>query len=171
MARVSPDADTGAILTPIYQSTTYIQESIEEYLDKGFSYARTGNPTVTTLEKKIAGLESGYGAACFSTGMAATISVIAGTMKAGDHCVISDCSYGGTNRICREHFAVNMGMEFDFVDFRDPEIVRAAIKPNTKLIFSETPTNPTLNLVDIEAVSAIAKEHGIVHCEIGRAHV
>ena len=161
---VNPDPTTGAILTPIYYSTTFIQESVEKYLEKGYSYSRSGNPTVRALEERIAGLENGYGATCVSTGMAATTTVICGTMNAGDHCVISDCSYGGTNRICREHFAVNMGMEFDFVDFRDPEIVRAAIKPNTKLIFSETPTNPTLNLVDIEAVSAIAKEHGIVHC-------
>jgi cystathionine gamma-lyase len=161
---VNPDPETGAVLTPIYYSTTFVQESVDKYLEKGYSYSRSGNPTVRALEERIAGLENGYGATCVSTGMAATTTVICGTMNAGDHCVISDCSYGGTNRICREHFAVNMGMEFDFVDFRDPEIVRAHIKPNTKLIFSETPTNPTLNLVDIEAISDIAKEHGIVHC-------
>jgi cystathionine gamma-lyase len=161
---VVPDPRTGAVLTPIFYSTTFVQESVEKYLEKGYSYSRSGNPTVRALEERIAGLENGYGATCVSTGMAATTTVIMGTMNSGDHCVISDCSYGGTNRICREHFAENMGMEFDFVDFRDPEIVRAAIKPNTKLIFSETPTNPTLNLVDIEAVSAIAKEHGIIHC-------
>jgi cystathionine beta-lyase/cystathionine gamma-synthase len=163
-AGVTPDPRTGAVLSPIFYSTTFVQESVDKYLEKGFSYSRSGNPTVRALEERIAKLENGVGATCVSTGMAATTTVIAGTMNAGDHCVISDCSYGGTNRICREHFAENMGMEFDFVDFRDPEIVRAAIKPNTKLIFSETPTNPTLNLVDIEAVSAIAKEHGIVHC-------
>jgi len=159
---VSPDADTGAILTPIYQSTTYIQESIEQYLDKGFSYARTGNPTVTTLENKIAKLESGYGAACFSTGMAATISVIAGTMKAGDHCVITNCSYGGTNRACRTMFT-DMGMSFDFIDFTDLANIEAHIKPNTKLIFSESPANPTLTLTDLSAVSALAKRKGLLH--------
>ena len=158
---VEPDPRTGAVLSPIFYSTTFVQESVEKYLEKGFSYSRSGNPTVRALEERIAKLENGVGATCVSTGMAATTTVIAGTMNAGDHCVISDCSYGGTNRICREHFSENMGMEFDFVDFRDLEIVRAAIKPNTKLIFSETPTNPTLNLVDIEAISAIAKEHGI----------
>ena len=161
---VEPDPRTGAVLTPIFYSTTFIQESVDKYLEKGYSYSRSGNPTVRALEERIAGLENGFGATCVSTGMAATTTVIMGTMNAGDHCVISDCSYGGTNRICREHFAENMNMEFDFVDFRDPEIVRAAIKPNTKLIFSETPTNPTLNLVDIEAISAIANEHDIVHC-------
>mmetsp|Transcript_23946 Transcript_23946/g.57197 ORF Transcript_23946/g.57197 Transcript_23946/m.57197 type:complete len:425 (-) Transcript_23946:256-1530(-) len=159
---ITPDAMSGAILTPIYQSTTYIQDSIEEYLDKGFSYARTGNPTVTTLERKIAGLESGYGAACFSTGMAATISVIAGTMKAGDHCVITNCSYGGTNRACRTMFT-DMGMTFDFIDFTDLANIEAHIKPNTKLIFSESPANPTLTLTDLTAVSELAKRKGLLH--------
>ena len=163
-AGVVPDERTGAVLTPIFYSTTFVQESVEKYLEKGYSYSRSGNPTVKALEERIATLENGYGATCVSTGMAATTTVICGTMNAGDHCVISDRSYGGTNRICREHFTENMGMEFSFVDFRDPEIVRAAIQPNTKLIFSETPTNPTLALVDLEAVSAIANEHGIVHC-------
>jgi len=161
-AGVSPDPITGAILTPIYQSTTYIQDSIEEYLGKGFSYARTGNPTVTTLENKIAQLESGAGAACFGTGMAATISVISGTMKAGDHCVITDCSYGGTNRACRTMFT-DMGMEFDFVDFVDVANIEKHIKPNTKLIFSESPANPTLTLTDLTAVSQLAKSRGILH--------
>lgn len=91
-AGVNPDPISGAILTPIYQSTTYIQDSIEQYLEKGYSYSRTNNPTVTTLEEKIAQLEGGYGAACFGTGMAATIAVVSGTMKAGDHCVITNCS-------------------------------------------------------------------------------
>merc|ERR1719420_2842435 len=94
--------------------------------------------------------------------MAATTAAISATMKAGDHCVITDCSYGGTNRSCREFFTP-LGMEFTFTDFRDPENVRKAMKPNTKLVFSETPANPTLSLVDIEAVSAIAKAGGAVH--------
>ncbi len=79
---------TGAILTPIYQSTTYIQDSIDDYLSKGYSYSRTTNPTVTALENKVAALEGAEGAVCFGTGMAATIAVISATMKAGDHCVI-----------------------------------------------------------------------------------
>jgi len=161
-AGVNPDPISGAILTPIFQSTTYIQDSIEEYLDKGFSYARTGNPTVKVLENKIAELESGAGAACFGTGMAATISVVSGTMQAGDHCVITNCSYGGTNRACRTMFT-DMGMEFDFIDFTDIANIEAHIKPNTKLIFSETPANPTLTLTDLAAVSALAKSKGILH--------
>jgi cystathionine beta-lyase/cystathionine gamma-synthase len=159
---VNPDPVSGAILTPIYQSTTYIQDSIEDYLGKGFSYARTNNPTVTALENKIAGLESGAGAACFGTGMAATISVISGTMQAGDHCVITNCSYGGTNRACRTMFT-DMGMEFDFIDFTDLANIEKHIKPNTKLIFSESPANPTLTLTDLTAVSKLAKSKGILH--------
>jgi len=161
-AGVSPDPISGAILTPIYQSTTYIQDSIEEYLDKGYSYARTNNPTVSVLENKIAELEGGYGAACFGTGMAATISVVSGMMNAGDHCVITNCSYGGTNRACRTMFT-DMGMTFDFIDFTDVSNIEAHIKPNTKLIFSETPANPTLTLTDLTAVSALAKSRGIPH--------
>jgi len=161
-AGVNPDPNNGAILTPIFQSTTYIQESIEEYLGKGYSYARTNNPTVSVLENKIAALEGGYGAACFGTGMAATIAVVSGMMNAGDHCVITNCSYGGTNRACRTMFT-DMGMTFDFIDFTDVSNVEAHIKPNTKLIFSESPANPTLTLTDIAAVSALAKSRGIPH--------
>jgi len=161
-AAVSPEKESGAILTPLYLSTTFVQESVEKYLAKGYSYSRTNNPTVTTLEKKLAEVERGYGSSCFGTGMAATTSVISAMMKAGDHCVITDCSYGGTNRSCREFFTP-LGMEFDFVDFTDPENVRQAIKPNTKLIFSETPANPVLTLTDLDAISAIAKENNIAH--------
>ena len=135
---------------------------MEEYLDKGFSYARTGNPTVTALENKIAALESGAGAACFGTGMAATNSVISATMKAGDHCVITECSYGGTNRACREMWT-DMGMTFTFIDFTDVANIEKHLQPNTKLIFSETPANPTLTLTDLSAVSALAKSKGILH--------
>merc|ERR1712032_1262667 len=134
----------------------------EKYLAKGYSYSRTNNPTVTALEQKLAAVEGGVGACAFGTGMAATTSVISGTMKAGDHCVITDCSYGGTNRSCREFFTP-LGMEFTFTDFRDPDNVRKAMKPNTKLIFSETPANPTLSLCDVEALSKIAKDHGAKH--------
>ena len=161
-AALSPDPNNGAILTPIFQSTTYIQESIEQYLERGYSYSRTNNPTVTTLENKIGILEGGYGAVCFGTGMAATIAVVSGMMKAGDHCVITNCSYGGTNRACRTMFT-DMGMEFEFIDFTDVDNVAKHIRPNTKLIFSESPANPTLTLTDIAAVSKIAKSKGIPH--------
>merc|ERR1740130_1015399 len=161
-AAVSPEEKSGAVLTPLYLSTTFVQESVDKYLAKGYSYSRTNNPTTTALETKLAEIEGGFGACAFGTGMAATTSVISATMKAGDHCVITDCSYGGTNRSCREFFTP-LGMEFTFVDFRDPENVRNAMKPNTKLVFSETPANPTLSLVDLQAVSDIAHAGGAYH--------
>merc|ERR1719272_1634699 len=161
-AAVSPDEKSGAILTPLFLSTTFVQDSVEDYLAKGYSYSRTNNPTVSTLEAKIAEVENGFGASCFGTGMAATTSAICATMKAGDHCVITECSYGGTNRSCREFFTP-LGMEFTFCDFTDPENVRKAMRPNTTLIFSETPANPVLTLTDIEEISKIAKEAGAVH--------
>jgi cystathionine beta-lyase/cystathionine gamma-synthase len=161
-AAVEPEEKSGAILTPLILSTTFVQESVETYLAKGFSYSRTNNPTVTALENKLAAIEGGAGACAFGTGMAATTSAISGTMKAGDHCVITECSYGGTNRSCREFFSP-LGMEFTFTDFRDPEMVRKAMKPNTKLVFSETPANPMMTLVDLEAISKVAKDHGALH--------
>jgi len=161
-AAVAPEEKSGAILTPLFLSTTFVQDSVEDYLKKGYSYSRTNNPTVTALESKLAAVENGAGACAFGTGMAATTSAISGTMKAGDHCVITDCSYGGTNRSCREFFTP-MGMEFTFTDFRDLENIRKAMKPNTKLIFSETPANPLLSLCDIEEISKIAKQNGAYH--------
>jgi len=161
-AAVEPEIKSGAILTPLFLSTTFVQDSVEEYLAKGYSYSRTNNPTVTVLEQKLAAVEGGYGACAFGTGMAATTAAISATMKAGDHCVITECSYGGTNRSCREFFTP-LGMEFTFCDFANTETVRKAMKPNTKLIFSETPANPVLTLTDIEEVSKIAKEHGAYH--------
>lgn len=159
---VKPCEKTGAILTPVYLSTTFVQESVDKYLDKGYSYSRTNNPTVTMLEEKVATIENGYGAICVGTGMSATASCINAFMNAGDHCVITNCSYGGTNRICREQF-MPLGMEFSFVDFTDPQNVADAIKPNTKLIFSESPTNPTLTIADLSAISEIAKANDILH--------
>lgn len=157
-----PDPTTGAILTPIYQSTTFVQDSIELYQAKGFTYARSANPTVKAFEQRIAVLENAAGACAFNTGMAATVTVISALMSAGDHCVMCNCSYGGTNRAARVMFS-KFGMEFSFVDFADPKNVEDAIKPNTKLIFSETPANPTLVLTDIAAISKIAKVRGVLH--------
>jgi len=163
-ACVDPDERTGAILTPLYQSTTFVQESVEKYLAKGYSYSRTNNPTVKVLEDKVASIENGFGSVVTGTGMAATTIVMSTFLKAGDHCVITDSSYGGTNRLCRVQFE-KYGIDYSFVDFRDPEVVRAAMIPGrTKLVFSETPTNPTLRLVDLEKIQAIAEEFGAVHC-------
>jgi cystathionine beta-lyase/cystathionine gamma-synthase len=161
-AGVAPDTVTGSILTPIYQSTTFVQESVDKYLSKGFSYSRTGNPTVRALEKKIAVLENGVDATCFATGMAAIQAVLQAILSAGDHAVVSDVAYGGTYRLCTKVFA-RFGVEFTFADTSDPAAVRAALRDNTKLILTETPANPTLKLTDIAAVSAIAKDRRIPH--------
>lgn len=162
-AGIIPDEKTGSILTPIYQSTTFIQESIDKYLEKGFSYSRQANPTVSDLEEKISFLENGYGTTCVGSGMAAaTITVITGLMNSGDHCIIIDSSYGGTNRICRKQF-IPLGIEFDFLDFRDLDLIRNAIKSNTKIIFNEMPSNPLLRLSDLEEISKIAHDNNLYH--------
>ena len=161
-AGVSPDPTTGAILTPIYQSTTYVQESVDQYLSKGYSYTRSGNPTVSALEERLVSLEGGAGCSCFSTGMAATSAVLMAFLNAGDHAVVSDVVYGGTHRISTRVMN-RFGVEFTFVDTSDNDKVRGAIRDNTRLIFTETPANPTLKLTDLAAVSEIARERGIPH--------
>ncbi len=161
-AGVTPDPVTGAILTPIYQSTTFVQDSVDQYLSKGYSYSRSGNPTVRALEQKIAVLENGYSATCYSTGMAAEQVVLQATLSAGDHAIVSDVAYGGTYRICAKIYS-RFGVEFSFVDTANPDAVVKAVRKNTRLIFTETPANPTLKLTDIAAISEIARKHGIVH--------
>jgi len=161
-AGIVPDPRTGAILTPIVQSTTFVQDSVDEYQKKGYSYSRTHNPTVRVLEEKVAVLENGVGACCFSTGMAATVTVMCAFLAAGDHCVITDCSYGGTNRVARIYYE-KMGVKFSFVDFTDLAAIEVAIQPNTKLIYSESPVNPILKLCDVAAISKIARAKGVVH--------
>merc|ERR1719491_1487383 len=161
-AAVEPGITSGAILTPLFLSTTFVQESVENYLKKCYSYSRTNNPTTTVLEQKLAAVEGGVGACAFGTGMAATTAAISATMKAGDHCVITECSYGGTNRSCREFFTP-LSMEFTFVEFRDPQNVRKAMKPNTKLVFSEVPANPLLTLCELDEISEIAHDGGAKH--------
>jgi cystathionine beta-lyase/cystathionine gamma-synthase len=159
---VTPDAETGAILTPIYQTTTFVQDSVDEYLAKGYSYSRSGNPTVRALEKKIAILENGYDCTCYSTGMAAIQAVVQATLSAGDHAIVSDVAYGGTYRLCTKLYS-RFGVEFTFVNSASAEEVESAVKENTKLILTETPANPTLKLTDIEAVSAVSSARGIPH--------
>jgi cystathionine beta-lyase/cystathionine gamma-synthase len=161
-AGVAPDPTTGAIITPIVQSTTFVQDSIAEYCAKGYSYTRTANPTVNALEERIAAVEGGAAATVYSTGMAATTAIISTLMSAGDHAIITNCSYGGTNRAARVFFT-RMGMEFDFVDMRDVANIEKAIKPNTKMILTETPANPTLTLIDLPEVTKLCKPRGIVH--------
>src|SRR5262245_49804589 len=159
---VTPDPSTGSILTPIYQSTTYVQPSVDEYLSKGYSYSRSGNPTVRALERKLADLEGGFDAACFSTGMAAIQGVLLAFLNAGDHAVISDVAYGGTYRLCTKVFN-RFGVTFTFADTASAADVERSIKDNTRLILTETPANPTLKLTDIQAVSEIARKRRIPH--------
>lgn len=161
-AGVKPDPTTGAILTPIHQSTTFVQASVDEYLASGYSYSRSANPTVRAWEEKIASLEDGADAAAFATGMAAINAVFMTFLNAGDHAVISDVAYGGTYRLATTIFT-RFGVDFSFVDTADPATVEAAITERTGLVLTETPANPTLKYTDIVAVSKIAASHGIPH--------
>ena len=161
-AGVNPDPVTGAILTPIYQSTTYVQESVDTYMKKGYSYSRSGNPTVVALENRITALEGGFGSACFATGMAATSCTLMGLLNAGDHVILSDVVYGGTHRVTTKVLN-RFNLQASFVDTSEPGNVKEAIRSNTRLIFTETPANPTLKLTDIAAISEIAKANGIPH--------
>ena len=161
-AGVEADPVTGAILTPIYQTTTYVQPSVDQYLSKGYSYSRSGNPTVRALENKIASLEGGADCCAFGTGMAAINATLMAFLSAGDHAVVSDVAYGGTYRICTKIYT-RFGVEFTFADTASASSVRDAMRKNTRLILTETPANPTLKLTDIAAVSEIAKRAGVPH--------
>ena len=161
-AGVVPDPVTGAILTPIHQTTTFVQPSVDEYMASGYSYSRTGNPTVRAFETKIAALEDGVDAAAFATGMAATTAVFTALLDAGDHVVISDVAYGGTHRIATQIFP-RFGVDTEFVDTSDPANVERALRPETRLVFTETPANPTLKLTDLAAVSEITRAAGVPH--------
>ena len=161
-AGVTPDPVTGSILTPIYQSTTYVQPSVDEYLSKGYSYSRSGNPTVRALEMKLADLEGGADCACFGTGMAAVQGVMLAFLNAGDHVIISDVAYGGTYRLATKVLN-RFGLEFTFADTSRLEEVAAAVRDNTRMIFSETPANPTMKTSDIAALSEIAGKAGAIH--------
>jgi cystathionine beta-lyase/cystathionine gamma-synthase len=161
-AGVEADPVTGSILTPIYQTTTFVQESVEQYLARGYSYSRSGNPTVRALEKKLADLEGGADCTCYGTGMAALQAVYLAFLNAGDHAVVSDVVYGGTYRLSTKVFS-RFGVSFTFADTSKPAAVRSALRKNTRLILTETPANPTLKLTDIAAVSEIARAAGVVH--------
>jgi cystathionine gamma-lyase len=161
-AGVTPDPQTGSILTPIYQTTTYVQPSVDEYLSKGYTYSRSGNPTVKALELKLADLEGGVDCACFGTGMSAIHATMLAFLSAGSHAIISDVAYGGTYRLCTK-ILTKFGIEFTFADGSDIDAVAAAVRDNTKLILTETPANPTMKCSDIAAISEIARKAGAVH--------
>ena len=152
-----PDPTTGAVVVPIYQTSTYAQEALGR--NKGYEYARTHNLTRASLEANLASLEGGKYGFCFSSGLGATTTLLH-TLSAGDHVVAGDNLYGGTYRlfwkVLRRH-----GIEFTFTPTDDPAEVEAAFKPNTKMVFVETPTNPMMQLTDLVAVSALAHKHGI----------
>ncbi len=146
-----PDPATGAMALPIYQTTTYAQSAVG--VNKGYTYSRTGNPTVAALEENLAELEGGAGAACFATGMAA-ITAAFGLLNSGDHAIVSTVVYGGTPRLCNNILS-RYGLKFSYIDTSDPDAVRRAMRENTKIIFIETPANPTLKLSDIRALAEI----------------
>ena len=151
-----PDTATGAVSVPIYQTSTYAQESLGKH--KGFEYARTQNPTRLALEKNIAALEKARFGFAFASGMSATDAVLK-LVKSGDHVICGDNTYGGTYRLFSKILS-NYGIEFDFVDTSDVNNVEAAFKPNTKILFVETPTNPIMTVTDLRAVSEIAHAGG-----------
>jgi cystathionine beta-lyase/cystathionine gamma-synthase len=159
---VTPDPTTGSILTPIYQSTTFVQPSVDEYLSKGFSYSRSGNPTVRALEAKLTDLEGGADCAAFGTGMSAVTGTMLAFLNAGDHAIISDVAYGGTYRLCTKVLS-RFGIDFTFADTSNPDDVAAAVRPETALFLTETPANPTMKCSDIAAISEIARKAGAVH--------
>ncbi len=153
-----PDPTTGAISLPIYQTTTYAQEAVG--VNKGFTYSRTGNPTVSSLEENLAVLEKGVGGACFSSGLSA-ITALFSLLSSGDHAIIGNVVYGGTPRLADNIFS-RFGIQFSYADTADIDAVKSEIKENTKLIFVETPANPTLKLSDIQALSEIKGEAKLV---------
>ena len=152
-----PDALTGAIVAPIYQTSTYVIEEMGK--SKGYDYARTSHPNRRALERTLAKLEGGTQAYVFTSGMAG-IDAVFRLLRPGDHTILSQAVYGGVFRITTK-LLVDFGLEFSYVDTSDLAKVRAAIKPNTKMIYVETPTNPTMNISDIAAISALAREKNI----------
>jgi len=151
-----PDAATGAIITPIYQTSTYVQDEVGKH--KGYEYARTQNPTRAALEANIAAIEGGKAGYAFASGMAA-INAITSMLKAGDHVVVTDNTYGGTFRLF-DKVLTKFGLTFSYVDTSRLDLVETAMTPRTQMLFVETPTNPVLRLTDLAGVAAIAKTHG-----------
>jgi len=151
-----PDPQTGAVMVPIYQTSTYAQQSPGKH--RGYEYSRTDNPTRTAYQTCVAALEGGKYGLAFASGLATTDGILH-TLKTGDHIICCDDVYGGTYRLFEKVYR-QLGYDFTFVDMTDLEIVEAAFRPNTKLVWIETPTNPTLKLVDIAKISEVARKHG-----------
>jgi cystathionine beta-lyase/cystathionine gamma-synthase len=151
-----PDPTTGAVIVPIYQTSTYVQEKVGEH--KGYEYSRTGNPTRTALEKCIASLEDGKHGLAFASGMGAETTIMY-LFSPGDHVLVSNDVYGGTYRLF-DKILQAYGLQFSYIDMTDPESVREHMRDNTKAVWIETPSNPMMKLIDLTAVAAIAKERG-----------
>lgn len=152
------DPSTGAVNVPIYQTSTYKQEALGKH--KGYEYSRTGNPTRTVLEALIADLEGGSHGFGFASGLAALTTILM-LFNAGDHLIIGDEVYGGTFRLQDKVFR-RFGLEASYVDTSNPEHIAAAVRPNTRAVLVETPTNPLLKVTDLAAVAVVAKQHGLL---------
>ncbi len=157
-AGAEADPSTGAIMTPIFQTSTYVQEA--PGVNKGYGYARGKNPTREALQKNIAALENGKHCVCFSSGMGATDAVMR-MLRPGDEVITGDDLYGGSYRMFTKIYQ-NYGIKFHFINLTDANTIKKYINPNTKLIWVETPTNPTMQIIDIEACSIIAKENNLI---------
>jgi cystathionine beta-lyase/cystathionine gamma-synthase len=147
-----PDPATGAIVAPIYQTSTYVYDELGK--NKGYDYARTNHPNRKALERTLTKLEGGHSAYVFTSGMAG-IDAVFRTLRPGDHVVLSEAVYGGVFRLSTQ-LLVHFGLEFSFVDTSEPDLVHASFRPNTKMLYIETPTNPTMRVTDIAAVAKVA---------------
>ncbi len=156
-AGITPDPTTGAILPPIYETATYVLDQVGK--DKGFDYTRSTNPTRQVLEDNLAAIDSGQYGIAFASGMAAVDSCMK-LLSAGDHVVCSDDVYGGVSRHFNRVLA-RYGLRFTYVDTSEPETVHQAVRPETKMLWVETPTNPLLKVTDLHAMAAIARQHGL----------
>jgi cystathionine beta-lyase/cystathionine gamma-synthase len=152
-----PDPSTGAVVAPIYQTSTYVQTELGK--DKGYDYARTNHPNRKALERTVAKLEGGQSAYVFSSGMAG-IDAVFRLLRPGDHVIVSEAVYGGVFRLSTQ-LLVHFGLEFSFVDTSAPEAVLGALRPNTKMLYIETPTNPTLRVTDIASIATIANDRRV----------
>ena len=152
-----PDPSTGAIITPIYQTSTYVQEALGKH--KGFEYARTQNPTRMALERNLAAIKSGTAGFAFATGMAA-IGAVASLLKSGDHVIVSDNVYGGTFRFFDKVLS-RYQLTFSYVDTGDLNLVERAFTPSTRMLFVETPSNPVMRLTDLRQAADLAHRHGV----------
>jgi len=151
-----PEPATGAVTIPIFQTSTYVQEAFGKPRN-GYEYARTKNPTRLALEQLLAALEGGAAGHAFASGMAAITTMMLALVKAGDHVIVSRDTYGGTYRLFSKTLA-NFGVLFDYVDMSDFSAVKAAVRPATRMLYAETPTNPTMEIADLSALAAIARE-------------